>query len=79
MALDGHAPSIFLKLNRYGVPYVSVAASVAWGVVAYSSLNRGAFQVCTLFAVYMDNPTSYLIINRFRRSCGLYRLSQRLV
>ncbi|KJA27673.1 hypothetical protein HYPSUDRAFT_1095045 [Hypholoma sublateritium FD-334 SS-4] len=44
LALDGHAPSIFLKLNRFGVPYVAVAASVAWGIVAYSSLNKGAFQ-----------------------------------
>ena len=45
LALDGHAPSIFLKLNRYGVPYVAVGASVVWGAVAYTSLSHGAFQV----------------------------------
>lgn len=45
LALDGHAPSIFLELNRYGVPYVAVGASVVWGVVAYASLSHGAFQV----------------------------------
>ncbi|KIM45114.1 hypothetical protein M413DRAFT_330983 [Hebeloma cylindrosporum] len=44
LALDGHAPSIFLELNRYGVPYVAVGASVVWGVVAYTSLSHGAFQ-----------------------------------
>ncbi|KAF8971041.1 amino acid permease/ SLC12A domain-containing protein [Flammula alnicola] len=44
LALDGHAPSIFLELNRFGVPYVAVAASVIWGVIAYASLNHGAFQ-----------------------------------
>ncbi|KDR75338.1 hypothetical protein GALMADRAFT_249379 [Galerina marginata CBS 339.88] len=44
LALDGHAPQIFLELNRFGVPYVAVAASVIWGAVAYTSLNQGAFQ-----------------------------------
>ncbi|KAF8160937.1 amino acid permease/ SLC12A domain-containing protein [Crassisporium funariophilum] len=44
LALDGHAPSLFLKLNRFGVPYVAVAASVIWGGVAYLSLDHGAYQ-----------------------------------
>ncbi|KAF5320671.1 hypothetical protein D9619_001519 [Psilocybe cf. subviscida] len=44
LAQDGHAPSAFLKLNRFGIPYVAVAASLSWGVVAYTSLNHGAFQ-----------------------------------
>lgn len=45
LALDGHAPSIFLEINRFGIPYVAVAASVVWGLVAYSSLNQGSFKV----------------------------------
>jgi len=45
LALDGHAPSIFLKLNRFRIPYVAVSASVIWGAVAYLSLNDGAYQV----------------------------------
>jgi len=45
LALDGHAPSIFLKLNRFHIPYVAVSASVIWGALAYLTLNDGAFQV----------------------------------
>ncbi|PPQ89499.1 hypothetical protein CVT25_012171 [Psilocybe cyanescens] len=44
LALDGHAPVIFTKLNRFGIPYVAVAASGAWGAVAYTSLNQGSFK-----------------------------------
>ena len=45
LALDGHAPSIFLKLNRFHIPYVAVSASVIWGALAYLTLNEGATQV----------------------------------
>ncbi|KAF8198023.1 amino acid permease [Pholiota molesta] len=44
LALDGHAPSVFLELNRFGVPYVAVGVTVVWGAIAYTSLNHGAFQ-----------------------------------
>ncbi|KAF9559882.1 amino acid permease [Agrocybe pediades] len=44
LAIDGHAPSFFLPLNRHGVPYRAVAASTAWGAIAYASLHHGAFQ-----------------------------------
>lgn len=42
LALDGLAPQIFLRLNRFKVPYMAVAASAAWGCVAYLSLHHGA-------------------------------------
>lgn len=45
LALDGNAPNIFLRLNRFGVPYVAVAASAIWGSVAYLSASSGAFKV----------------------------------
>lgn len=45
LALDGHAPSIFLKLNRFHIPYIAVSASVIWGALAYLTLNDGASQV----------------------------------
>lgn len=45
LALDGHAPKSFLLLNRFGVPYLAVLASTAWGIVAYLSVNQGSFQV----------------------------------
>ncbi|KAF8813676.1 hypothetical protein BYT27DRAFT_7268002 [Phlegmacium glaucopus] len=45
LALDGHAPSILVKLNRFRIPYVAVSASVIWGAVAYLSLNDSAYQV----------------------------------
>ncbi|PPQ92209.1 hypothetical protein CVT25_008983, partial [Psilocybe cyanescens] len=44
LALDGHAPSIFLSLNRFGTPYVAVAVSVIWGAIAYTGLNQGSSQ-----------------------------------
>ncbi|PPQ74492.1 hypothetical protein CVT26_007952 [Gymnopilus dilepis] len=44
LALDGHAPSIFLVQNRFGTPYMAVAASLSFGIVAYTSLSQGAFQ-----------------------------------
>lgn len=46
--MDGHAPEIFLRLNRFGVPYVAVVASTVWGGVAYLSVNKGSFQVSAL-------------------------------
>ena len=36
---------MFLKLNRFRVPYVAVMASVAWGGIAFLSLDKGAYQV----------------------------------
>uniref|UniRef100_A0A8H8CI17 Amino acid permease/ SLC12A domain-containing protein n=1 Tax=Psilocybe cubensis TaxID=181762 RepID=A0A8H8CI17_PSICU len=45
LALDGHAPSFLLSLNRFGAPYWAVAVSVIWGAIAYTGLNNGASQV----------------------------------
>ncbi|PPQ98430.1 hypothetical protein CVT24_004109 [Panaeolus cyanescens] len=53
MALDGHAPQMFLRLNRYQVPYVSVGVTAAWGLVAYSCLNKGAFQYYGLLMIVL--------------------------
>lgn len=44
LALDGHAPQVFLKLNRYQIPYLAVTFSVIWGATAYLSIYRGSFQ-----------------------------------
>ncbi|KXN90165.1 Lysine-specific permease [Leucoagaricus sp. SymC.cos] len=44
LALDGHAPGVFLKLNRFQIPYFAVAFSVIWGAVAFLSIDKGSFQ-----------------------------------
>lgn len=45
LALDGHAPTAFLALNRFRTPYVAVVASSAWGIVALLGVNQDAMQV----------------------------------
>ncbi|TFK44523.1 amino acid permease [Crucibulum laeve] len=44
LALDGNAPKIFLRLNRFRIPYVAVGASAIWGAITYMSVDKGAFQ-----------------------------------
>ncbi|KAF9445904.1 hypothetical protein P691DRAFT_777232, partial [Macrolepiota fuliginosa MF-IS2] len=44
LALDGHAPRIFLKLNRFKIPYIAVSFSSMWGAIAFLSINKGSYQ-----------------------------------
>ncbi|KAJ3565910.1 hypothetical protein NP233_g7342 [Leucocoprinus birnbaumii] len=44
LALDGHAPQVFLKLNRFQIPYFAVAFSVLLGAVAFLSVHQGSYQ-----------------------------------
>lgn len=39
MALDGYAPRIFTRCNKYGVPIYSVAISLVWGLISLLQLN----------------------------------------
>lgn len=47
MAVKGLAPSIFKKVNRFGVPYFSVAFSSLLGFLAYLNVSSGSSQVFT--------------------------------
>ncbi|KAF7909391.1 uncharacterized protein EAF01_003109 [Botrytis porri] len=41
MAVDRQAPQCFAKVNRWGVPYLAVVVSFAFGPLAYLSLGSG--------------------------------------
>lgn len=39
MAIDGYAPKVFQKCNKYGVPIYAVIVSLAWGLLSLLQLN----------------------------------------
>lgn len=39
MALDGYAPQIFTRCNRFGVPIYAVGISLVWGLISLLQLN----------------------------------------
>ncbi|GAA5833915.1 hypothetical protein JCM3766R1_002468 [Sporobolomyces carnicolor] len=45
MALSGRVPKVFTKVLPNGVPFVSVALSIAFGALAYLSVSNGPAQV----------------------------------
>ncbi|CAH0055637.1 unnamed protein product [Clonostachys solani] len=47
MAKHGHAPKIFLRLNRFGVPYCAVLLITLFMSLAFMSLSKGAATVFT--------------------------------
>ncbi|KAF5351956.1 hypothetical protein D9756_007438 [Leucocoprinus leucothites] len=64
LALDGHAPQVFLKLNRFQIPYFAVAISVSFGAVAFLSINQGSSQafVWLVALVTTAGLTSWVIL-----------------
>lgn len=49
LAREGHAPQLFLKTNRFGIPYLSVAFISSSMALAYMSLSTNASIVFTWF------------------------------
>ncbi|CZT52502.1 related to general amino acid permease [Rhynchosporium secalis] len=45
MALSGRFPKIFTKVNRFGLPWVAAALTLAIGALAYLSISSGASKV----------------------------------
>ncbi|KAI0661389.1 amino acid permease [Cubamyces menziesii] len=45
LALNGNAPSIFLKVTRHGLPWVSMLACASIGLLAYMGLQGGSGRV----------------------------------
>jgi yeast amino acid transporter len=45
MAREGHAPKVFLRVNRMGIPYVTVGYLVMWICLGYMSLSSSASTV----------------------------------
>ena len=50
LALNGNAPRIFARTNRFGLPYVAVSTCCAFGLLAYMAASSGAGHVFTWFA-----------------------------
>lgn len=45
LALEGHAPRIFKRVNRFGIPWVSVTLVGAFMLLGYMTLSSGAAKV----------------------------------
>ena len=45
LALTGNAPRAFMRINRWGVPYVAVITSCMFGLLSYMSVSSGAGRV----------------------------------
>lgn len=44
LALDGFAPKVFLRVNRWGVPYVCVGLASCFGALAYLGMGTTSLQ-----------------------------------
>jgi yeast amino acid transporter len=50
LALNGQAPRIFARTNRYGLPYLSVFVSILFSLLAYMSVKTGSGTAFGYFA-----------------------------
>lgn len=49
LAVDGKAPKLFAKTNRWGIPYNSLILSVLFCLLAYMTVSSGSAQVFNYF------------------------------
>lgn len=68
MAREGHAPKIFLRTNRFGIPYVAVGLFVLFISLGYMTLSSGAD---TVFNWLQDLVSVALIVN-WLTICAVY-------
>ncbi|KAF4538849.1 General amino acid permease [Lasiodiplodia theobromae] len=64
LASNGHAPKIFLKTTKNGVPIYSLGVALAFGCLAYLKLNSGTMQVLNWFVNLVTSGTliAYIVI-----------------
>ncbi|PBK94220.1 hypothetical protein ARMGADRAFT_1029375 [Armillaria gallica] len=60
IAREGHAPKIFLRVNRFGVPYVAVSFLAAFMALAYMTLQDSA---STVFQWFQDLVSAAAIVH----------------
>lgn len=58
LALKGNAFPIFGRVSRHGLPYMSVAVSAAFGLLAYMAVSSGAGRV---FGWCVSPDNSFLV------------------
>lgn len=64
LALENKAPKVFLKVNRFGIPWVAVSFICAFMALGYMTLQSGASTVFNWFQdlVSASALTSWMII-----------------
>lgn len=82
MAIDGHAPKIFSKCNKKGVPYYAFAATMLFPLLSFLQVSSGSAAVITWFANlteaaqlidYIGMSVVYLFFHRALKAQGISR------
>lgn len=60
LAKSGHAPKVFLRINRFGIPWVSAALYTAFMALGYLSTSAGA---ATVFTWLQDLLSIAILVN----------------
>ena len=64
LALNGNAPKIFTRVNRWGLPYVAVVTNCLFGLLAYMAVSSGAGRVFGWSVPPIPLPTLVLLTLR---------------
>ncbi|KAJ5785765.1 Amino acid/polyamine transporter I [Penicillium pulvis] len=73
LAVKGHAPKIFLKTNKWGVPYMCVAMQVAFSFLAYMCVSNSA---TTVFYWFVDLTAAGTLVSWITIALNHIRLLQ---
>ncbi|CAI7627896.1 unnamed protein product [Penicillium glandicola] len=68
MATQGHAPAVFKRINRFGIPYVAVALYAVFMALGYMSLSSSASTVFT----WLQNLVSISTLVNWICICVVY-------
>lgn len=81
LAVAGNAPRIFIRCNRYGLPFYAVMASSCFMSLAYLSCGSQAGKVFNYF-INLTNTAGFtswivccVILIRFRKACQLQEVT----
>lgn len=75
LAVKGHAPKVFLRTTRYGIPYMCVALQVAFSFLAFMCVSNDAL---TVFYWLLDLTAAGVLISWITVSLNHIRLIQAL-
>ncbi|KAJ5953383.1 Amino acid/polyamine transporter I [Penicillium verhagenii] len=73
LAVKGHAPRIFLRTNKWGVPYICVALQVAFSFLAYMCVSNSA---TTVFYWFVDLTAAGSLVSWITIALNHIRLLQ---
>lgn len=84
LAIDGKAPKIFAKTNRWGIPYYALSLSVLFCLLAYMTVSSGSAQVFSYFVnvvsifgvlSWISILITYIYFDRALRAQGIEKSS----